>query len=407
MAKYDRFANGSGPSNPAANQLAERLVRIVARAFYTDEIVVVVDALVREKYLRDDTLGPVLNLKTKQVRKALTELETDDLVTSQLVSEPIPGTDDGNGQPLFLNRPYWYVDYSHFVDVLKLRLLLMRKNLEATERRETQERKLSCAACSAEWTEMELLRGERSASGKFRCRGCGSVDLLDLDNTSVLHDTQTQLKRLKAQLSKEESKEVVFRESISDMLAQLAGQKITRNLPTENRKHGAGGGARERAVARLAALKGKDGLKINALDGANGRVDSHDLLFGKDALGQTVSVQVAGGGGGADRLKAAEAEDAAGGSAQSEADAAAAAYAKQLREQIEAQWNEQFLAQQKAMAEAAGAPAAAPAAAAAAGEQATAQTEAPITESKKRPREEAVEDDEDDDDEEEDWEELE
>jgi hypothetical protein len=39
--------------NLSANSIAERLINTVARAFYVDSVVVVLDALIREKYIRE------------------------------------------------------------------------------------------------------------------------------------------------------------------------------------------------------------------------------------------------------------------------------------------------------------------------------------------------------------------
>ena len=43
------------------NYIAENLIHTVARAFYTDNFVVVLDALVREKYIIEEELVRLLN----------------------------------------------------------------------------------------------------------------------------------------------------------------------------------------------------------------------------------------------------------------------------------------------------------------------------------------------------------
>ena len=60
--------------------LAEKLIAVVARAFYSDSIIIVLDALVREKYIRDEELGPRLKLSSKDVRRILAHLESEYLV---------------------------------------------------------------------------------------------------------------------------------------------------------------------------------------------------------------------------------------------------------------------------------------------------------------------------------------
>ena len=45
--------------------LVEKLVKTVSRAFYSDTVVVVMDALLREKFIREEEMGPRLRLKEK------------------------------------------------------------------------------------------------------------------------------------------------------------------------------------------------------------------------------------------------------------------------------------------------------------------------------------------------------
>jgi transcription initiation factor IIE alpha subunit len=54
-------------------QSAEKLVSTVVRAFFEDEAVLVIDSLIRGKYLKDkdDDLGAQLGLQPKQVRAVL------------------------------------------------------------------------------------------------------------------------------------------------------------------------------------------------------------------------------------------------------------------------------------------------------------------------------------------------
>ena len=50
-------------------QQSEKLVAAIVRAFFNDESILVVDTLIREKYLKDkdDDLGARLGLQPKQV----------------------------------------------------------------------------------------------------------------------------------------------------------------------------------------------------------------------------------------------------------------------------------------------------------------------------------------------------
>ena len=50
---------------------AEALIAAVARAFYEDEAVCLIDVLIRDKFLRDDDMSPRLSLPAKQLRRTL------------------------------------------------------------------------------------------------------------------------------------------------------------------------------------------------------------------------------------------------------------------------------------------------------------------------------------------------
>jgi transcription initiation factor IIE alpha subunit len=48
---------------------AKRLVRAVGRAFYSDEVVVMLEMLLRDRYLRDSTMDKRVGISAKLVSK--------------------------------------------------------------------------------------------------------------------------------------------------------------------------------------------------------------------------------------------------------------------------------------------------------------------------------------------------
>ena len=69
------------------NDVVEELVHTVGRAFYTDEVIVVLDALFRERYIREKELGPRLKLPDKSVTKAIVFLESEMLIKSEIIRD--------------------------------------------------------------------------------------------------------------------------------------------------------------------------------------------------------------------------------------------------------------------------------------------------------------------------------
>lgn len=66
---------------------AESLIATVARAFYDDEAICLIDVLIRDKFLRDDDMAPRLNMPAKKLRATLQFLYEEHLVKSETVAE--------------------------------------------------------------------------------------------------------------------------------------------------------------------------------------------------------------------------------------------------------------------------------------------------------------------------------
>jgi transcription initiation factor TFIIE subunit alpha len=59
---------------------AEALIATVARAFYNDDAVCMIDVLIRDKFLRDDDMAVRLSLPAKKLRSTLLFLQQEHLV---------------------------------------------------------------------------------------------------------------------------------------------------------------------------------------------------------------------------------------------------------------------------------------------------------------------------------------
>ena len=63
----------------------EALVAAVARAFYPDDVAIVLDALIRDRYVREDEMGRRLRMSARQARKLLQLLEGERLVDFEVL----------------------------------------------------------------------------------------------------------------------------------------------------------------------------------------------------------------------------------------------------------------------------------------------------------------------------------
>jgi transcription initiation factor TFIIE subunit alpha len=204
------------------NQLVERLIRLVARAFYTDDAIVVLDALVRKKFIKDAEMGTVLCLHQKQVRKIIKELQRDKLVQEQSF--------DGD--------TYYYVDYKHFFDVVRYRVYLIKSSLAAREEKELLREMMRCTQCGDEYTTLEAQRllnnhaGMVYVCGNTSCRAENS--LKSVDNSEELKKVQCLKRKLGQQFDSKKN----ARDGMYDCLKELnrlpPGTIIPSNTPIDN-----------------------------------------------------------------------------------------------------------------------------------------------------------------------------
>jgi transcription initiation factor IIE alpha subunit len=152
--------------------VAEGVIRMVVRAFYDDEVVVVMDGLLMltdarrntVSSMREQDLATELKLQHTFVRRCLAQLEKDCLVRSREVKET-----HGNREQ---NHQYWWVDHKQALDAIKLRMRRMRKKLE----QEPAERKTEyvCETCVDDedrhpsWDEFEV----QELPVPFECPHC-------------------------------------------------------------------------------------------------------------------------------------------------------------------------------------------------------------------------------------------
>ena len=129
--------------NPS--RLVEELIRTIARAFYDDTTVLILDALIQERFIRDEELGPRLKLTPKEVKKIVTQLETEQFVSYQdLTMEDMRSS------------KCWYIDYRRFMLMAHYRLYLMQKEILDKEKQQANRMFFECPSCHLKQTELEV-----------------------------------------------------------------------------------------------------------------------------------------------------------------------------------------------------------------------------------------------------------
>lgn len=298
---------------------AEGLISAVARAFYDDDCVVVVDVLISHKYLRDDDMAQRLSLPAKKLRATLQFLQEEHLVRTEDVDDLAQGGSQAT--------KFFYLDYNRAVHSIRLRLFLLRRKLEHAEMRARSNSFYLCPGykdrrCNGRYTEEEAQQVLDTVRGLFLCQECSNnyendpnppsiatYTLRLIDNTKDLRLAIDNLRRMSVQLSAKFIGNQQMRPGIYDLLQKVRGKgkaPITSNFPSENFALGIGS-KRLAGTGRTAGIKAKkleqQGVAESAaqaktyLVGGSRQSDDVDLLYLKNALGHEVSFTVERGGG--------------------------------------------------------------------------------------------------------------
>lgn len=311
---------------------AEALIATISRAFYDDEVVCLIDVLLRDKFLRDDDMGPRLSLPAKQLRRTMQFLQEELLVKYELVDDLSSGGSQATR--------FWYIDYNHAVNVIRLRIYKLKKKLEEAELRARSSSMYLCPGykkkvCNGRYTETEAQQiVDYDDTGLFLCQECVTMHVNNpepplkstytlqlVDNTKDLKLAMDNMRRVSAQLSAKMNGNYQLRPGIYDLLQKVRAKgqgPLSNNLPSENRALGVGS-KRLAGTGRTAGIKAKKlaqqaGINVSNAssskvihriltmgenDGLSllGKDNETELNFLKNARGEEIAFEVEKGGG--------------------------------------------------------------------------------------------------------------
>ncbi|XP_016506802.1 uncharacterized protein LOC107824528 [Nicotiana tabacum] len=235
-----------------------RLVKLAARAFYDDITtkgdnqpksgrsdnrgiaVVILDALTRRQWVREEDLAKDLKLHTKQLRRTLRFFEEEKLITRDHRKEGAKGAKvynaavaatvdvlqngkEGDDKIKMHTHSYCCLDYSQIFDVVRYRLHRMKKKLRDELDNKNTVQEYICPNCGKRYTALDALRLVSPEDEYFHCESCngelvaesdklssqGTVDGDDKDRRrrrekleDMLHRMEAQLKPLMDQLNR-------------------------------------------------------------------------------------------------------------------------------------------------------------------------------------------------------------
>lgn len=311
---------------------AEALISAVARAFYDDECIVLIDILISQKYLRDDDMGQRLNLPSKKLRSTIQFLQEEHLVRVEEVDDLAQGGSQ--------TTKFYYLDYNRAVHSIRLRLHVLRKQLETDELRARSNSYYLCPGykdrrCNGRYTEEEAQQTVDTNTGLFACQECcktyendpnppslETYTLRLIDNTKDLRVAMDNLRRLSVQLSAKFIGNQQIRPGIYDLLQKVRGgvssgggtksgpkAPITSNFPSENFALGIGSkrlagtgrtaGIRAKKLEQQGVAESAAQAKTYLVNGSrtNRNNDDVELLYLKNALGHEIQFTVERGSG--------------------------------------------------------------------------------------------------------------
>ncbi|KAK9105591.1 hypothetical protein Scep_022435 [Stephania cephalantha] len=229
-----------------------RLVKLAARAFYDDVTtkgdnqpktgrsdnrgmaVVVLDALTRRQWVREEDLAKDLKLHSKQLRRTLRYFEEEKLVTrdhrketakgARIFSAAVAATGDGQSsgkdgeEKLKLHtHSYCCLDYAQaneIFDVVRYRLHRMRKKLKDELENRNTVQEYVCPNCNRRYTAFDALQLISPDDESFRCESCRAELVAESDKRAAeeMGDNDDNARRRR-------------REKLKDMLQKMEEQR--------------------------------------------------------------------------------------------------------------------------------------------------------------------------------------
>ncbi|CAF2148550.1 unnamed protein product [Brassica napus] len=193
-----------------------RLMRLLARTLYDDNnlttlsdnqkksakgdsrgnIVMVLDALMRRQWVREEDLASDLKKNSKQVRKILRHFEEEHLVTryqrketakrAKIYNVAVAATAHGRevDNVKLHTQSYCCLDYQHMYDTARLRLQNIKRKLKDELEDKYTLQKYGCPHCNRKYSALDALRLISMEDDAFHCERCNSVLVVECDKLS-------------------------------------------------------------------------------------------------------------------------------------------------------------------------------------------------------------------------------
>ncbi|KAI3792309.1 hypothetical protein L2E82_06184 [Cichorium intybus] len=199
-----------------------KLVKLAARAFYDDITakgdnqpksgrsdnrgiaVVVLDALTRRQWVREEDLAKDLKLHLKQLRRTLRFFEEEKLVTRDhrketakgakaysaavaATADSLPGR-EGEEKIKLHTHSYCCLDYAQIHDVVRYRLHRMKKKLKDELDNKNTVQEYVCPKCGKRYNALDAIRLISFEDDSFHCESCNTELVAESDKLASQQD---------------------------------------------------------------------------------------------------------------------------------------------------------------------------------------------------------------------------
>lgn len=199
LSGLGRAGHDSEPKLASEEQLSaiRRMAQIVARIFYDDRHIVLMDQLVSITVLPADVLAHRLGIQVKELAALSSKLLEDKLICTFRRNE-IRDTITNRSVP----RTYYYLDFKLFLDVTKWRMMSIRKKIDTRLRNELDNKGYVCPRCKKSYSTLEVAHLLDMFRNVFVCDtpGC-STELVDNEEAEDVKRSKDSLMRFNEQLS--------------------------------------------------------------------------------------------------------------------------------------------------------------------------------------------------------------
>ncbi|WFD02323.1 hypothetical protein MOBT1_001005 [Malassezia obtusa] len=179
------------PATPAQMAAIRRLIQVIARLFYDDGHILLIDQLVSVVVIPSDVLARRVGLQARDLGSLAAKMVEDRILSIHRTQE----TKEGVVSRSF-SRTYYYIDYKQVLDVTKWRMLAMRRDIDTRLRNGLDNKGYVCPRCKRSYSTLEVAHLLDLARNVFVCEvpGCFTelVDNEDADDVRKSKDTLTR-----------------------------------------------------------------------------------------------------------------------------------------------------------------------------------------------------------------------